>query len=132
MPRFYKVILLVFLVYFANFSIAVCLPPTVSITSEVPASGVGWAPLNVTVNYTLTGAATVSFYVDGSIVSQDQSRPGNWQWTTPALNGGTHNLQISAPGNSVSVNYSVILGTWPKTRVCEGEGGSRGLYRWSP
>ena len=25
-----------------------------------------------------------------------------------------------------------LLEAGPKTRVCEGEGGSRGLYRWSP
>ena len=33
---------------------------------------------------------------------------------------------------TLHMTTSLRLEAGPKTRVCEGEGGSRGLYRWSP
>ena len=47
-----------------------------------------------------------------------------------------HTLELLALGDAeVRKSEKQIkrhLEAGPKTRVCEGEGGSRGLYRWSP
>ncbi len=48
----------------------------------------------------------------------------------PSPNGS---VTASATAQTIGAILQIpVLEAGPKTRVCEGEGGSRGLYRWSP
>lgn len=72
------------------------LPPTVSITS--PAAG---SSVSGTVSFAATasddiGVSTVSFYVDGALVSTDGTAPYSYAWDTTTYSNGSHTLRATA------------------------------------
>jgi len=85
-------------------------PPSIQITNPSNNSTVSGI---VTIRATATdniGVAKVEFYVDGSKVGEDTSRPYEYNWNTDTLTYGTqHSIQAKAYDNAGNVGESPII-----------------------
>ncbi|HTP12044.1 MAG TPA: Ig-like domain-containing protein [Bacteroidota bacterium] len=98
-------------------------PPSTSITSPSAGATVSGT---TTVQVSATSAITVSkveLYVDGSLLSTDNSSPWSFSWNTQQVSDGSHSLQAKAydalghVGTSSSVSVTVANTQFPATFI---------------
>jgi len=83
-------------------------PPTVSFinpTNGATVSGTTTVHVNASDN---VGVASVSFYVNGNLVSTDSTAPYEYSWNTTTVANGGHNLRVEAKDAADNVGSAQI------------------------
>jgi hypothetical protein len=92
--------------------------PMVSITSVSPQSGTAYAPVNVTISYSMGIGAYVNFYIDNLPQGNAKATSGTNLWTPSlSLSAGTHTLSIAGPLDTATTSYQVL--SMPKAKVSD-------------